>query len=57
MTESEDMATALWHKSQDEARARTKHEPSMVLELPSRPLFCLKCSRPWPCPDSQEENT
>lgn len=29
------------------------HAPSMVLELPAdRCLFCLRCQRPWPCPDA-----
>ena len=33
------------------------HRPSVVLELPpDRWLYCLQCAKPWPCPDTTEEN-
>ena len=31
------------------------HQPAPVLELagsPDRWLFCVRCQKPWPCPDA-----
>ena len=29
------------------------HRPSLVLELPpDRWVYCLRCQKPWPCPDA-----
>jgi len=31
------------------------HRPSAVLELPNNMWWCLKCQKPWPCPDSESD--
>lgn len=33
------------------------HRPEAVLEMPrGRFWWCIKCSKPWPCPDAQERS-